>query len=289
MSDQRFNAIHAELTATPSWERLAAMAVPEDFVNGPNCATPTRERESIRLFGQEGADLRLVLYRDHAGWCPYCHKVQMLIEAKKIPYVIKKINMSCYGSKPVEFLKLVPSGLLPVIELDGELFKESIDIMLMLEENFQSPYRKLIPTEDNDMMQAFHRYVRMERVYTGVWLGCLRGPLAMGTRAQESLTQTLDIIESSLGEYAGSFFYPGEQPSFVDINFCKSSLHPWPIEFPLWICSTNNVTTSLANLQFLPLCLQVLADTFPIYLSVPDSLYPVSRFRGAGVSLLLSS
>lgn len=221
MSGQRFNAIHAELTATPSWERLATMAIREDFVNGPNCTTPTKERESIRLFGQKEADVRLVLYRDHAGWCPYCHKVQMLIEAKKIPYVIRKINLSCYGSKPEEYLKMVPSGLLPVILLDGELIKESMDIMFLLEETFQSPHRKLIPTENNDMMQSFHRYVRMERVFTGVWLGCLRGPLAMSGRAMESLIQTLNIIETSLGEYEGPFFYPGEEPSFVDINFCK--------------------------------------------------------------------
>lgn len=37
------------------------------------------------------------LYRDHAAWCPYCQKVWLQLEEKRIPYVIEKINMRCYG------------------------------------------------------------------------------------------------------------------------------------------------------------------------------------------------
>lgn len=203
------------------WEKLIVKATPDDYVNGPNCMSPTRERESIRLFAQKEADVRLVLYRDHASWCPYCHKVQLLLEAKKVPYMVKKINMSCYGAKPQEFLKIVPSGLLPVIELDGKIITESMDIMFLLEDTFQTPYRRMIPTDDNDMMQAFHRYMRLERVFTGAWLGGLRGPLSMVKRGVEPVNHTLDIIERCLAEFGGPFFYPGDDPSFIDINFCK--------------------------------------------------------------------
>ncbi|CAN8070591.1 unnamed protein product [Agarophyton chilense] len=217
----------------PSWRALSDLAVPQDFINGPNFITPSRELQSLRLFGQTNADVRLVLYRDHASWCPYCHKVQLLIEAKRIPYLVKKINMSCYGAKPQEFLKKVPSGLLPVIELDGKVITESMDIMFLLEDTFQTPYRKMIPTDDNDMMQSFHRYLRLERVFLGAWLSSLRGPMAMLPRALQPVNQTLDIIEKSLAEFAGPFFYPGDEPSFVDINFstvferARSSLKYW--------------------------------------------------------------
>lgn len=207
--------------AVPSWRKLSDFVIPQDYINGPNFTTPPRELQSFRLFNQKEADVRLVLYRDHASWCPYCHKVQMLLEAKRIPYLIKKINMSCYGSKPPEFLKKVPSGLLPVIEFDGKVITESMDIMFLIEDSFQTPYRKMIPTEDNDMMQAFHRYLRLERVFIGAWLGALRGPMAMLPRGLQPVHQTLDVIEKSLGEFAGPFFYPGDEPSFVDINFCK--------------------------------------------------------------------
>lgn len=132
--------------------------------------------------------------------------------------------MSCYGSKPVEFLKKVPSGLLPVIELDGKVHTESMDIMFLIEDTFQSPYRKMIPTNDNDMMQAFHRYLRLERVYTGAWLGSLRGPMASLARGLEPVAKSLDLLEKSLTEFAGPYFYPGDEPSFVDINFCKFAI-----------------------------------------------------------------
>lgn len=201
------------------WEKLYDKVDKEDYINGPVCSTPTKERESFRLFGQKEADVRLVFYRDHAAWCPYCHKVQMLIEAKRIPYLIKKINLKCYGSKPVEFIKKVPSGLLPAIELDGKLITESMGIMFLIEETFQTPYKKMIPTEDNNMMQAFHRFLRLERVYMGAWLGSLRGPMAGLERGLEPVHQTLNMIENYLGEFEGSFFYPGDEPSFVDINF----------------------------------------------------------------------
>lgn len=215
--------------ATPSWSKLASYTLPLDIANGTILASPTKDKDYVRLFGASPSDLRVVFYRDHALWCPYCHKVQLLLELKRIPYMVKKVNMSCYGSKPVEFLRKVPSGLLPVIELDGEIKTESMDIMFLLEETFQTPYRKTIPVDDNDMMQAFHRYMRLERVYIGAWLGCLRGPLSVLDRGLKPVHHTLDIIEKSLGEFEGPYFYPGDLPSFVDINFCK-----YHLIFPCW-------------------------------------------------------
>lgn len=42
--------------------------------------------------------------------------------------------MRSYGDKPQSFLSKVPGGLLPVIELDGKVITESLDIMMILEE-----------------------------------------------------------------------------------------------------------------------------------------------------------
>ena len=64
----------------------------------------------IRLFDTDlNTEPRLTLFRDSAAWCPYCQKVWMFIEEKKIPYRIVKINMRSYGDKPKEFLQLVPN------------------------------------------------------------------------------------------------------------------------------------------------------------------------------------
>jgi glutathione S-transferase len=53
------------------------------------------------------------LFRDHGAWCPYCQKVWLQLEEKKIPYTLEKINMRCYGDKPPEYTAKVPSLLLP--------------------------------------------------------------------------------------------------------------------------------------------------------------------------------
>ena len=65
-------------------------------------------------------------------WCPYCHKIVLQLEEKRIPYVVEKINMRCYGDKPAEFLAKVPSGLLPVLEVDGRVITESATIQQVL-------------------------------------------------------------------------------------------------------------------------------------------------------------
>jgi hypothetical protein len=66
----------------------------------------------IRLFDESNTekDIRVTLYRDAASWCPYCQKVWMTLEEKRIPYRIEKVNMRCYGDKTREFLSLQPGG-----------------------------------------------------------------------------------------------------------------------------------------------------------------------------------
>jgi glutathione S-transferase len=41
--------------------------------------------------------------------------------------------MRCYGPKPRAFMEMVPSGLLPVMELNGRVIIESDAIMAALE------------------------------------------------------------------------------------------------------------------------------------------------------------
>lgn len=51
----------------------------------------------VRLFGKTG-EPDITFYRDAAAWCPYCQKVWILLEEKRIPYRVEKINMRSYGS-----------------------------------------------------------------------------------------------------------------------------------------------------------------------------------------------
>ena len=65
-----------------SWEALESLAAPEpDLIQGPTSA-----QARLRLFGQPEASVRVTLYRDHHAWCPYCKKVWLWLEERRIPY-----------------------------------------------------------------------------------------------------------------------------------------------------------------------------------------------------------
>jgi glutathione S-transferase len=118
------------LSAT--WTQLEGWAAPlPDRINSPASAQAT-----LRLFGQSEASVRVTLYRDHHAWCPYCQKVWLWLEEKRIPYRVRKVTMVCYGQKESWYRQLVPSGMLPALELDGQLITESDRILRALEAAF---------------------------------------------------------------------------------------------------------------------------------------------------------
>ncbi|KAJ1616252.1 glutathione S-transferase, partial [Pavlovales sp. CCMP2436] len=119
-----WDELKARLLKTPTGARLAV----EDEARMRGGGPPHRASK-LRLFGKQESDVRITFYRDSAAWCPYCQKVWLQLEEKQIPYAVELINMRSYGDKPAEFLRRVPSGLLPAIELDGKLMTDSMAIM----------------------------------------------------------------------------------------------------------------------------------------------------------------
>ena len=63
-------------------------------------------------------------------------QVWLYLEEKQIPYRIKKVTMFCYGEKEKWYKRMVPSGMLPALELDGDIITESDDILMALEGEF---------------------------------------------------------------------------------------------------------------------------------------------------------
>ena len=115
-----------------SWNDLEKFATEEgDRINGLN-----NSYSKLRLFNKNENDAKLIFYRDRHAWCPYCQKIWLWLEFKKIPYKIEKINMFCYGEKEQWYLKKVNSGKLPAIELNGEIITESDNIIDFLEQEY---------------------------------------------------------------------------------------------------------------------------------------------------------
>merc|ERR1712013_392134 len=109
-----------------------------DLVNGP-----TNSQATLRLFGQPENAVRVTLFRDHHAWCPYCQKVWLWLEEKRVPYKIRKVTMFCYGEKEAWYKRICPSGMLPAIQLDGNIITESDDILWALETEFGPLYKSL--------------------------------------------------------------------------------------------------------------------------------------------------
>jgi glutathione S-transferase len=101
-----------------------------DRVHGPTSAQATLR------FATDEKKVRVVLYRDHHAWCPYCQKIWLWLEEKKVPYQIEKVTMFCYGEKEAWYKRVCPRGMLPAIKLDGKMITESDDILVALEGAF---------------------------------------------------------------------------------------------------------------------------------------------------------
>jgi len=89
---------------------------------------------------QKEADPVLTLYRDTNGWCPFCERVWLALEAKKIPYQERLIDLR---NKPDWYNELVPTTLVPAVLFHGDgstnerkIIWESLDVMKALDEAF---------------------------------------------------------------------------------------------------------------------------------------------------------
>eukprot|EP00959_Pyramimonas_sp_CCMP1952_P178561 3732366-Pyramimonas_sp.AAC.1 len=129
-------------TAAPSWtdlkEQLAtsptAKALDEQVKQLALGAGKADSNAKLRLFGHQESEVRLTLYRDHAGWCPYCQKVSRWrspsIGRRDISQGACAIGTNSLGPIQDIYLRLKRiTRLLPVIEIDGKMVTESLVIM----------------------------------------------------------------------------------------------------------------------------------------------------------------
>jgi glutathione S-transferase len=145
----------------------------------------------------------------------------MLFEEKKIPYKIAKINMRSYGDKPDWFLKKIPSGLLPVVEIDGQIITESLDIMQILDKMYVDHGPQMVPIEGPERELAV-QHLKLERKLFSDWCGLVFRPsglFGMGDSSKKSFVKTLTTVDQELGSRPGPWFLGGDDPSLVDLQY----------------------------------------------------------------------
>ncbi|NJL36032.1 MAG: glutathione S-transferase family protein [Leptolyngbyaceae cyanobacterium SM1_4_3] len=198
------------MTLTPlSWTELEALT---DFQLDP-ISGPTNAQARLRLFGQSESDVRVTLYRDNHAWCPYCQKVWLWLEEKQIPYRIEKVTMFCYGEKESWYKRKVPSGMLPALELDGQIITESDDILIALERVFGSLGQGMKDPRVLPLRQ-------LERSLFRVWCSWLCYPATspqQEQRSRQQFIQVMEKVEDALSSTPGSYFL--EEFGTADVIF----------------------------------------------------------------------
>jgi len=184
---------------------------------------------TLRKFGSK-AEPAVTLYRDHAAWCPYCQKTMLLVEEKEIPIKIDLVNMRSYGDKPQAFLRKIPNGLLPAIEVQGQVVTESQVIMELLDEWFPESqgYRRMQPKPDDVAGQAKYRQLaQLERELFSWWctvvfrpeqrLGPFGGGMSGALKGfMECLQKVDDYLQSTKGPW---FFDEFDHPTMIDFIY----------------------------------------------------------------------
>lgn len=198
------------MNATPlTWQELEELTDYEiDRVNGV-----TNSQATLRLFGKTEAEVLVTLFRDNHAWCPYCQKIWLWLEEKKIPYRIKKVTMFCYGKKESWYKRQVPSGMLPAVELDGKMITESDDILIALEQVFGVVYRGM---EDPQVLTLR----RLERLLFRAWCSwlCQRAIFpGQEKNSHKQFVETVSLVEEALANTPGAYFL--EEFSTADIIF----------------------------------------------------------------------
>ncbi|NEQ36858.1 MAG: glutathione S-transferase [Okeania sp. SIO3I5] len=136
----------------PNWEELLQVAQQNTTAKwilrtAQSPSTTTISSYLDRL--NPGEKPSVLLYRDTNAWCPFCERVWLALEEKQIPFEVELINLR---DKPEWYTDMVPTGLVPAVKIEGELVYESKDILLALENKFDS--FPLLPREPQEISVA---------------------------------------------------------------------------------------------------------------------------------------
>ncbi|KAL7566886.1 hypothetical protein ACA910_021373 [Epithemia clementina (nom. ined.)] len=239
-------------TKTPSWVDLMAQSAAtqagkalnhEMHLRSQGRGSASREN-TLRKFDKY-AEPAVTLYRDHAAWCPYCQKTMLLVEEKQIPVRIELINMRSYGDKSREYLQKVPGGLLPAIEVRGQVITESQVIMELLDQWFPQSqgYRSMMPSSGENKAK-YQRLAALERDLFGHWCSVVfrpeRGIAGFLGGGSEGMSAAMNGFMDCIKE-VDRYLLSTKGPWFLD----EQTDYPTMIDF-IYVSHVERMLASLA-------------------------------------------
>ncbi|CAE7235404.1 DHAR2 [Symbiodinium sp. CCMP2592] len=209
-----WQTLRSRIVETPTGKEL--VQAQEEISSGLRCH-PDAE---VRFFGSSRQTPRVTFYRDSAALCPRCQAVWLLLEAKRIDYIVVKENLPSYGERSEAFLRKVPRGALPAIEIDGRWATDSLDAMFLLERTFPNPERPMIPGFSRLRGRAIE-LLELQRAVHSAWCNYLfRAEMSFVNEPAVDFAAALGQVQTALERDTETpWFLPYEHPTIVDIQY----------------------------------------------------------------------
>ncbi|XP_054013100.1 pyrimidodiazepine synthase-like [Hylaeus anthracinus] len=148
-------------------------------------------------------------------FCPFAHRIRLILSYKKIPHDIVNINLK---NKPEWYFEIHPEGKVPAfVDTDGKVVTDSIDIANYLDEKYPEPplYHEATKARDLELLDHYSKIV-------SIFSNCIHGnderPLS------DIIAQIFDLLVEYEDELKsrGTTFFGGTQPGMLDIM-----MWPW--------------------------------------------------------------
>ncbi|KAG0516814.1 hypothetical protein BDA96_09G035400 [Sorghum bicolor] len=152
--------------------------------------------------------------------CPYVQRVWIARNFKGLQEKIQLVAIDLQD-KPAWFLeKVYPPGKVPVLEHNGNIIAESLDLLSYLDANFEGP--KLFPGDQDPAKQAFADELIANS--DSIIIALFRAGRAYAEGQGDDdisklLAPALDKVEESLGRFSDGPFLLGQSMSAVDMVY----------------------------------------------------------------------
>ncbi|GLT66912.1 hypothetical protein SLA2020_392520 [Shorea laevis] len=142
------------------------------------------------------------------GDCPFCQRILLTLEEKKIPHKTHLINLS---DKPQWFLEISPEGKVPVVKFDDKWVPDSDVIVGILEEKY--PELSLVPPPEfasvgSKIFGSFVKFVKSKDPNDG---------------SEQALLDELKALDEHLRGHGP--FIAGEKITAVDFSLGPKLYH----------------------------------------------------------------
>ncbi|KAJ7975874.1 Glutathione S-transferase [Quillaja saponaria] len=147
-------------------------------------------------------------FPDTLGDCPFCQRVLLTLEEKKVPYNVHLIDFS---NKPKWFLDVNPEGKVPVVKFDDKWVPDSDVIVGTLEEKYPEP-ALATPSEfasvGSKIFSSFVSFLKSKDPKDGT---------------EQALLNELKALDEHLKEHGP--YVAGEKISAVDLSLAPKLYH----------------------------------------------------------------